>query len=438
MKTVVALAITALIAIGVAGATVARADDGPGSGFQSFSLSAVASGQRILADTLAGQATGTADTGVPDSEASMTSSTGHALSSVAWPSALAGNAGSLLALLGPFPCTPAQIPIQPVCSPIAIPAGVQALYPYLNDPIRAEAQYPVHPSDDASLPGLTMTARTQATEVAADALIGGAIANGLERIGTTRATSTLRVTGPATAVADARSAIAGIDVLAGQLTIGSITSTAHAETNGTVAKSSGVTTIHDMKIAGIPVTVDDKGVHVSGNAADVLSPAVAAVNQVLANFGAKLFLTKATQTVKGATTTFDAGSLILNFFPPGAPGGVVFVFGGAAVTAGATLPFEVPADVLSGQVPATPNLGNLGSVPSSLGGESPIASGGGNSVAPIAIEPANQSAPLPGGLAAWWVIAGLLAAVAVAVVLAGIPRRLFDTAGAACETGEIP
>jgi hypothetical protein len=428
----------AVMAIAVAGATAARADDGPGSGFQSFGLSAVASGQRILADTIAGQAAGTADTGVPESEASMTSSTGHALASVAWPSALAGNAGSLLALLGPFPCTPAQIPIQPICSPIPIPAGVQALYPYLNDPIRAEAQYPVHPSDDASLPGLTMTARTQSSEVAADALIGGALASGLERIGTTRATSTLRVTGPATAVADARSTIADIDLLAGQLTVGSITSTAHAETNGTVAKSSGVTTIHDMKIAGIPVTVDDKGVHVSGNVADVLSPAVAAVNQVLANFGAKLFVTKPTQTVKGAATTFDAGSLILNFFPPGAPGGVVFVFGGAAVTAGATLPYEVPADVLSGQVPATPDLGGLSGGPTSLGGETtPIATGG-NSIAPITVEPANQSAPLPGGLDAWWVILGLLAAGAAAVVLTGIPRRLFDAAGAACETGEIP
>ena len=449
------LAIAALALVGVAiAAPVARADDsggaggGPGDGFQSVSLSAVAGGQRILADTIAGQSPGTVDTGIPDAEASMTTSSGHALASVVWPSALAANAGSLLFLLGPNPCTPAlpnlfpgQPQLPPECSPVPIPPDVMAQYHYLNSPVRAEAVYPVTPAANESVPGATMTSRANGIETAADAIIGASVISDIGKAETARATTNVRFTGPTGAVADAISSITGINI-AGEIKIGSITSIAHGETDGNNAMSSGATTVNDMTIHGIPVTVDDKGVHVNGQTADAVGPATDVVNQALAGFGGKVYVTRPTQKLTNGVASFDAGSLIIDVFPPGAPGGVVFEFGGAHITAGATLPFQLDAGATE-----VGGIGAVGGGGGDAGALPPLSATGANVSTPLAPGPtvadvpiqagnASEATKLPGGISAWWVFAGIVATIAAAAALRRLPEEMLTATGPQCSTGE--
>lgn len=440
---------TVLMLVLLTVAPAARADDsggGPGDGFQSVSLSAVAGGQRILADTLAGQAPGTVDSGIPDAEAQMTSSTGHALASIAWPSALAGNAGSLLFLLGPSPCTPALPQLfpgepqpPPMCSPVPLPDDVLAQYHYLNSPIRAEAVYPVTPNANNSVPGGTMIAKANGIEASADAILGAALVSDIEQASSARATSSVRYTGPSAAVADAFSTISGISFASGAIKIGAVSSVAHGETNGNNAVSSGMTTVSDVTINGTPVTVDSGGVHVSGQAADAVGPATDGVNQVLAGFGAKLFVTPATQQNANGTSTFDAGSLVITWFPPGAPGGVVFEFGGAHVTAGATLPFQVDVGGLD------INAGNGGAGAGSTALPSLTATGApastpspsiGVPATPLQAGSASETRKLPGGINGWWILVAIVAVIAGGAALRQLPEQVLTAASPQCPTGE--
>jgi len=419
----------------------AAADDAPGSGFQSLSLSAVAGGQRVIADELAGQSPGTADTGVPDAEASMTASTSHALSSVAWPSALVGNAGSLLFLLGPFPCSPGEVlpvvgAIQPHCSPVPIPDAVMQQYHYLNSPIRAEAQYPTHPDANTSLPGAVMTARAGNIETAADAVLGTAFTSDIAKLASLRAASVVKLTGAATALADAHSTVSDIDLAGGEVTIGAVASTAHCETSGARATSTGATTITDLKVHGIPVTVDGTGVHVNGHNGDT----TAATNQVasaLQQLGMKMFLTAPVQSTHDGVATFDAGSLVIEWLPQGAPGRVVFEFGGAHATAAASLPFVF-------EFPATGVIDAGVTLPVDLGTVSPFvdttvgAVGATRSRTPgvsIATQSASAHVPLPKGLASWWIIVGLAAVAAFGAALFRLPSRVLDAPVTTCRDG---
>ncbi|HVU73660.1 MAG TPA: choice-of-anchor P family protein [Mycobacteriales bacterium] len=425
--------------------TPATADDGPGSGLQGLSLVASAGGQRIIGDTIAGQSPGTVDSGVPDAEATLTLSTGRAFASVAWPSNLAGNAGALLALLGPNPCTPGDVgpvplPIPITCSPVSIPQPVQDQYPLLNDPLKAEAQYPTSPSQDTSVPGATMSARTTDAAAEANALVGAAAASGVESFGSVQATAVDKLTGARTGASDAHSTISDINLAGGVVTIGSVATTAHAQTDGATATSSGSTTVQDMKVVGVPVYVDGTGVH-AGSAGAPIDSATAAVNQALSGAGITMSLTKPTTTTRNGTSTYTAGSLIVDWDQ-----GVTFVFGGASATAGATLPYQVD---LSG-FPTTPVTvpSSVPPVPVPPAGQ-PVVSGGGGALPPstgeapvtvpqpavappqVALRPAAATG-LPGGIGAAWVLVGLALAGLLAAFLQRLPDDVLDDDASHC------
>jgi len=436
------------------GVTPAGADDAPGSGFQTISLAAVAGGQRVLLSKAANQNPGTVDSGIPDAEATLTTSSGHALSSIAWPSALAGNAGSLLFLLGPYPCGPGvynpPVPtVQPTCTaPVqtntplgtvdpAIPPDVMNQYHYLNSPIRAEAINPGNGSQDNSVPGATMSARAQDTEVAAEAIIGAQLITDVEKVSSTKATSSARATGVTTAVADARSTVTDINFLDGAITIGAVVSSAHGETNGKSASSTGTTTVVDMKIGGVPVSVDRDGVHVNGQTGNIKA-LTDGVNKILTNFTITMFLTEPRQRVDGAKTTYNAGSLIIE-----GPGPLLFEFGGAHVALGSTLPFESTFDFSADDSGSL--VSDVGSVPDASFSYDSGAVVGGVSVAQprsgrrggapvLQAELASNPGKLPSGINAWLVVLGVLAVMALAAALRSLPDKLLDAAGvAACE-----
>jgi hypothetical protein len=441
---VAGMSLVACACIGFAMAP-AGADDALGSGFQTFSVAAVAGGQRVLASKAANQNPGTVDSGIPDAEVLMTASASHALSSIAWPSALAGNGGSLLFLAGPNPCSPGEYinqppipptPIQPQCSPVAVPDQVMNQYHYLNSPIRAEAFNPGNGVQDNSVPGATMTARAGNTDAAAESVIGAQFITDVEKASSTKATSTAKVTGVNTAVADARSTVTDINFLDGAITIGAVVSSAHGETNGKTASSSGTTTVVDMKIGGVPVSVDRDGVHVNGQTGDIKA-LTDGVNQILTNFTIKMYLTRPTQTVRGASTTYDAGSLFIE-----GPGPLMFEFGGAHVALGSTLPFESTFDFSADDTGSL--VSDVGSVPDASFSYDSGAVVGGVSVAPprsgrrggapvLQAELASNPGKLPSGINAWLVVLGVLAVMALAAALRSLPDKLLDAAGVACE-----
>lgn len=446
------MAVLAGTAVAIVLGPSAHADDAPGSGFGSVSLAADAGGQRIIADKLANQSPGTVDSGVPYAEAGMTQSTGHALSSVAWPSSLAGNAGSLLALLGPNPCTPGDVgpialppPVKPTCSPVGIPGPVMDQYHYLNSPVRAEAQYPTKPQADSSVPGGTMTASAGESASRADALIGGAVVSDVESLGTVRATSSVALTGAQAAVADAVSTMSDISIDGGIITIGSVESHAHGQTDGVVASSTGSTTVHDMKVAGTPVYVDATGVH-AGSATAPVDSATSTVNQALSGAGFTIRLTQPTSVTKHGTTTYTAQSVIIDWNQ-----GMTFVFGGAHIVAGATRPYalDLPSFTpATGAVPVpappggavAPPAEPAGALPAPVAGDVPAGVGPQPQVAPASPPLATVAAPgkLPGGIDPWWVVGCLVVGGLAMALLQRLPDDVLADTGSPCPLEEAP
>ena len=110
-----------MLGSGVLSAVGAGASEQPGSGLLGYTLSAQSSGLQVIEDRPDATTHPEGDGEVPQSVATLVSGpVGYALSSVAWPGALAGNAGSLLVLAG-----------------VPLPPDVAAA---LNDPVRAETR----------------------------------------------------------------------------------------------------------------------------------------------------------------------------------------------------------------------------------------------------------------------------------------------------------
>lgn len=411
----------------------ARAADTPGQGFQSMVLSATAGGLQVSGDGLAGQPPGSAAAGVPLASAQLTRSSGHGLASVAWPGSLAANAGSLLLLLGPSPCVPGDDPVlhQPVpvvgglCDEAApIPQPVMDNYHYLNSPVRAEAQYPTTPHSDQAVPGARMVADASAARVSAEAQVGGGTTTEGLTFGTATASSALQATGPQAAKTQTSSTTQNLSIAAGVVTIASVTSQATATTTGTTATATGGTTVSGMQVAGIPVSVDGKGLHVQGNTADT-SAALDAVTAALSGAGIRMYATAPTKQVQGGYGRFHAGTLVIvwDVDQAGPKDDIVMILGGADATATATLPYLVT-------VPGVPPVASVpGSSPVGVGtGQPGFLAGPGSSFAPpstasagtpdvslpgtFGLVPVSLTGPLAVGWIVLWAAGGALVAVA--------------------------
>ncbi|MGH2793635.1 MAG: hypothetical protein ACRDKG_04965, partial [Actinomycetota bacterium] len=179
-----ALIATGLALLAVAGAGLgllapsAAAQEEPGSGFGTFSLSAGARAVKVIGpDPII---VGT----VPEASVQLRNGPiGYGLASIAWPGALAANAGSLLALLGNPACTPPNPP-PPLPPPPEIPNCPGIPQPVLdnanalNYPIRAEARTRTdQPTVTNNSAGAQMTSTALDDEVSADAIIGAAEAS---------------------------------------------------------------------------------------------------------------------------------------------------------------------------------------------------------------------------------------------------------------------
>jgi hypothetical protein len=363
---------------------------------------------------------------------------GNALTSVFYPGSTGAHGGDTLNLLG-----------------LPIPANVGQK---LNDPQIAQAQTGVGDSKvDMSHPGLTMTATATSTLVNAESAAGGSGVPAIGPIvGSVSAHSNIRVTGPKTVAVTSVSTVHNISI-AKVIKIGTVTSTAKALLNTRApAKGSAKTVVAGMKIAGVAVTLDQKGLHIPSSSLPLVgSTATKVVNTALKGAGISLEVTKNIRHVKGAHVALDAGAMIVKFGnadyqSQGNDTGKLVVLGGAVVngTVHHGYTFKPPAPTPTPTPTPTPKTHH--SIPPSSGGTQPTSGGGLPPVQPAPSDPGVTVAPgptggvqlaanpltLPGGLKVWWIVMALIGVGLCAAGMRRLPDQVLQTAGTSCSLEE--
>ena len=368
----------------------------------------------------------------PESSTLLTNGpVGYGLSAVGWPGATEANAGGLVILLFPGPVGNATQSAG-VPFPDAVTAAVDNNAGLANYPIRAEARTGSKPDASYSQPAVELHSHADAGNVTATAHMSGAQQPGPSSMGDTHTTSTSSLNGMIGRV-NASSTVSNID-MGGVVKIGSITSTAIAQTNGVTSTGSGSIVVSDMTIGGQPAYVDQNGVHIGKQGTNPDPVANQLAQQALSGAGMTIVLSKPILETKGATTTYNSGSLIIVWAPPGDKSENVFVssFGGsrAQVTGTVGSPFALPplpnvppvtpadstpAAVVDAPVSSTPP------VPQAALPATPVS----RAVAPRAAVRLGriQLAKTFGGISWAWLILGLLG---VAALFAGCRRLAHD------------
>jgi hypothetical protein len=321
-RTVFALFGAALVAAGLFGGVAARADDT--TNLSSFDLVTSAAAMNWQVDLKASPvpAEHTVDLSMPLSRAELSAGpAGHALASTAWP-------GDTLAKA----CSAApQVPCYKIDAETFSPQGpADASYDQI-----AGAQMKAHSKDLLS------------TAVARYNPQGGPGAS----VGPMSATSHSEAKANE-AITESTSELSNIDLGGGAVHIDSITSTAKVVTDGTKAVVTGGTILSGATVAGVPVTIDQDGVHVatiSGGANPVNQVLDAGVAAALKTAGISLELPGPIKKVTAGEGEIVATGLIaslddsplVKLIPPGTglpadpTGKTTMVFGEAAATASA-------------------------------------------------------------------------------------------------------
>ena len=434
---------------GATGMVAAHAAGSPGSNFGNIDITVTATGLRSPFYSHTGE---DVEGEAPYAFASLQSGgTGSALTSVFWPGGTGGNGGSTLKLLagGCVPPNPGNTVPIPVPVPVPVPCLAHTpdlpdpVYQNLNDSYKAEVQSSDNKTTvTKSSPGIDMTATANDKLTAASTVMAGEKLPGAgDTFGTTTSSSSIKLTGPNTAVIDAVSLVRNIKIGGGALTIDSVKSLAHAVTDGKKASGSTGTVVNGMKIAGTPVTVDNKGVHIKGQGSNL--PSLDALNSALEKAGISVYVANPNKKVKGASVNLFSGQLVLmqdnpQYTANANDSATVMSFGGASIAADTNRAFQFSAPPPVGAPPAAQQPGST-----TTPGVSAPSSGSVPSSPTVAGEPPQGQSPvlaaaetkLPGGIAAGWVVLSLLGAGLIAAGLKRLPDRVLAASGGACTLG---
>jgi hypothetical protein len=412
--------------------TVAAADDEPGSGFGSYNLAANAPVEQVRftdGDKCGGSpgGTGGCEGVVPEAVSTLRKGPiGYALSSVAWPGVLAGNLGSIVVVSGG-------------------PKEASAL----NSPVRAEARNGSGPDTvtNTQYPGMTMVATAKDDVVSAAADIAQSTNNQAGTFNNSSSKTKVALTSATTGIAEAYSHADGISLAGGVVTIGSVTSTAKGTTDGAKASATGSTLVKDVKIAGVPVTIDERGVTVNGNNVPLNKAASDAVNAAITNAGMSIAVSLPTGKPDRGNITYTAGSLVFVWKTPG--GSFTAILGGATVQLAAiqgsgfnldlgdpTAPITDPPPPFSAGSAGSAGTAGTPGAPPVLGGQAPAAP----AVAPAQIAPvlAGRKLPLPEAPSPAYAVLGLLGVGLLAVGMRQLPDRVLAARATTCVLGETP
>ncbi|MCU1450300.1 MAG: hypothetical protein JWP02_2470 [Acidimicrobiales bacterium] len=401
-----------IVGLGTAlGTPRARADAGIGS----WNLGATAQGFQS-------SAFGQAEGDVPQSQTTFqTGPVGYALSAIAWPGALAANAGSLAVVL----------------TDGKLPPGNEGTLRTINDPVRAEARS-AGPTDVSynQVPGVTMSSHVDGNGATSVASVQGAEVPSAATFGnvTTKSETKRDAT---TASAFANSTLAHLSFAGGLLTMQSLESKATASSDGAKGAGGGTTLASGVKVQGQPATIDETGVHVGSSSAPANDAANQIAQQALSQAGFRVVVTKPTVKLSGASAEVTAGALVVLWSQQGNT--VAFTFGATTAKVDAQPGFDAttaqgPVDT-SGALPT--GDGGASSTPGSAGtpdaqalgttsGAPPVPSGTGLRGGSSASVASGTLAAVDFGTGnpAWLVVLGLLAAAAAGTRM----RRLMDDA----------
>ncbi|HVS67228.1 MAG TPA: hypothetical protein VHE56_01655 [Mycobacteriales bacterium] len=395
----------------------------PGSGLGAVNVHAVADGVRIPFYSHQGEnAEGLLPYAVSDLGGGGIA---HALTSFFWPGPTGAALGSTIGVLSQGK------------APAFLTNG-------LNDPFKAEAPTTQGGTKvSLSQPGFTMQALALPTHVNASSALGLAQFSSIKNDSgpIVSATTDIAFKGADTVVSDASTAVTDISI--GPLSIGSIFTAVHATSNGKHATGTSTTKIADATIAGVGVTIDQKGVELANQSAlpaAVIKTLNKTVNSALSAAGIKLFVTPASKLISGAQASLQSGALMVALSKAGYKSGVndtgiVLQLGGASINANATGGYVPP--VLPSTTPSTAASSSTGGIPNV---QPPPIDGGASTVPLPTVAPqpvlADKALTLPGALSSWWIVLGAALAVLIALALSMLPSRALAAAAASCRLEE--
>src|SRR4051794_5891080 len=363
---------TMTMVAGLAGMTSAHGQTA--AALTGYTLTARAPGFEGTEDEPAAQAHPEGQGTVGEATSVLSTDTGYALSSIAWPGATVGNSGTLLIVLGDG----------------KVPGGVPPQATALNDPAKAEARAGQgSPDSSFAVPGTTLTAHADPAKAEAVAEISGS-QSPAGTFGSQSSHSTSTLDG-SVGKATSTSRITDI-VFGGVVKIGSVTSTAEATTDGTAGKGTSKTVFSDVTVGGQSALIDETGIHAGPANQPANAVANQIINQSLGKAGVKMTFIGPENSGKGAAYDSRAGSVLFTWIPPNNPSANVFtlVLGGATASVDASPGIDVAGD-----------LGGVGG-PTDFVSAEPVDTGsgdvGGESAAAPSL-PESSAAPTPKGAA---------------------------------------
>jgi hypothetical protein len=420
--------LTGLACLATAGVPVvtASAAEQPAAELDSYSLHADAPSFRVR------QGTEQIEVVLPQSLAQLRNGPiGFAQSSTVWPGTYGGNVGSLLILA----------------------AGAPPEAAALNSPVRAEARTGDGPSEvvNTDFPGTTMRALATAGQVAAETTTGSIAVLPVGQLGRSTSSSTTELVGIRGGVSAARSVVRDVSLLDGLITIGAVTSTARATTDGTATAVEGRTVLSDLRVAGQRVAVTSEGITAAGQDGPDTDAAVDAANAALEGARVVIALSEPIAVQDGGSASYTAGSLVVAFTQ--SSGAVLSVILGGANVVVAAVPGEPAIELTDLPPPPVGEPAPAAPVPPSfdLGTGQELAAPVLPAAAPAqpAAEPAPQVSTLPRveraafllpePLSAVWLVLAALGSLLVGSALRKVPEAVL-AAGAArpCPLEERP
>ena len=245
----------------------------------------------------------------------------------------------------------------------------------------------------SQVPGLTMRSDVDPDRATAVADTGGFIVPTLVTVGSVDTISEVLLTAgrlSSTVHAEAN----GIDIAASAVHIDSVESVAEAATDGAQATCSGTATVSGATVGGTPVTIDENGVHASGDSVVPGVDAGTAVAQALAASGLEMRVIGGANGCDGADASQTTTGLLVSM-PLPAAGQVVgsrvdMIITSASATAAASAPFDLsPVDP---PPRATPAAGAVARVPGPVSGGAVL-----SAARPQAAAAPPAAAPAPAG-----------------------------------------
>ncbi|HWA67785.1 MAG TPA: choice-of-anchor P family protein [Mycobacteriales bacterium] len=359
---------------------------------------------------------------IPQANSSLTTGgVGAGLASIAWPGDIGGNAGTAVQVLDPT---------------------APSIVTLLNDPVKAETHSTgTRHAVNKTIPGTVMESSASHTLVTASSKTELGLAP-LGSLGVFTGSSSARLVGPNTIRAVADSTLAGINLAGGLIKIGALTSRAVVTSNGKTSHGHAATTVADVSIAGIPVTIDKSGIHLAKSVIPT-SAITSLLSKTLKTLHLSTTFTPTLFTHSGPSASYDAGALLLTYHPGSGTTTYTLTLGRAAAQVGATASFAPGAVSPPATATTSPPSATAGSAPPGGGSvslppgdETTVGTGGGQPPT-VASPAANAADDLAGGPTGWMIFGVIAATLLGALALPRIAGRFLDApANSGCEDNE--